>query len=305
MPTVVCRGKEVELVLETMAAPIQCPSCHTAIRRRILSSGGEGAIHECPNTTCPAKSQARIKNWIKKIGILGIGDTILQVMIETFDMRSPVDLYRLDLDRLSKLPIGNGKLGEARAKQIIEQLNSTREMPLNVFIGSLSIPLLGRDRADLIMKAMPGQFDTIEDWLSGKLLDDSIKTQAHINNMAEKMQNGIKSLTDVIRDLSKYIIIKKEEAPQTKYGKLVGKVFCFTGKIEKVDKSGNRYTRAMMQQEVIANGGAIADDIKSGVTDLVQADKNSVSSKSQKAKKLGVNIMSEEEFFQLAFSVEY
>ncbi len=64
-----------------------------------------------------------------------------------------------------------------------------------------------------------------------------------------------------------------------------------------VDKNGKRFTREMMWETVETNGGIVAKEAKKGVDYLVQADKNSVSSKTQKALKVGTTIISEEEFW--------
>lgn len=82
-------------------------------------------------------------------------------------------------------------------------------------------------------------------------------------------------------------------------GTLADASFCFTGAIEKVDDEGKRYTRNRMSDLVIENGGTVEDSVKAGLSYLVQADPSSTSSKSVKAVKLGVTILSEKDFFKM------
>ena len=82
-------------------------------------------------------------------------------------------------------------------------------------------------------------------------------------------------------------------------GKLSGKQFCFTGAIERMDDSGKRYTRDMIHSTVLENGGKVTDKVSSKDVILVQANPDSVSSKSKKAQQVGATIMSEADFWRL------
>lgn len=292
----------------TIEEPSKCPVCGYAAGRRIIGakSVNDGAITECKNPDCPAQAVARLKTWINKLNILGIGDEVLAALMDKLDAKTPVDLYRIATDpaKLSLLPgliVGAGKLGQSRATTIVNNVLATRTLPLNVFIGSLGVPHLGRRRAEIIMKAVPGQFDTIDDWLSSTKLIEYADA-ASIPNIAKPMVDGIAAFKDEIEDLLQFVTIDNKPTAQPVVAtgsSCAGRVFCFTGKIEKCDDSGKRYTRSRMQQLILDNGGHTADDVRAGVTDLVQADPNSVSSKTSKAKKLGINVMSESDFFAM------
>ena len=83
-------------------------------------------------------------------------------------------------------------------------------------------------------------------------------------------------------------------------GIFAGKTFCFTGAIQRVDESsGKRYTRKQMQALVVENGGKAVGDVSKGLDFLVLADPSSSSSKARKARDLGTQLLSEEEFFDL------
>lgn len=300
---------------QPIVAPTTCPVCAGPTGRRVVgkkgdSAGDEGAVTECKNDSCPAKAQARLKTWITKLDIQGIGDEVLTALITTQNVKTPADLYRLATDPVKVaffpgLKVGAGKLGQKRAKSICDQILAKRSLPINVFMGSLGIPHLGRRRAELIMQAVPGKFETLGQWLDGKSLLTHAEA-ANVPNIAKEIAAGIEMFRTEIEDLCQFVTItdkstsaaaptSTDDAPTS--APLAGRTYCFTGKIEKVDEAGNRYTRARMEGLVVKHGGQVADDVRAGVTHLVQADANSISSKTTKAKKLGVQIESEANFF--------
>lgn len=308
---------------QPIPVPTTCPVCGGAAGRRVNiakgdKAGEEGAVIECKNSGCAARSTARLKTWITKLDIQGIGDEVLSALIEKMGIKTPADLYRLasDTAKMQTFPqliVGAGKLGIKRAEAIVRQIRDKKTMPLNVFLGSLGIPMLGRRRAELVMEAAPGVFDQLEDWIyPEKLL--AMADKIGIKNMVHAIVNGIAAFRDEIDDLVQYVTFvgptgnlgpsedlppENDELVTEGDGPFDGYVICFTGKIEKTDEGGKRYTRDRMQKLVVEGGGKVSDDVRAGVTHLVQASKDSVSSKSAKAKKLGVALMSEADFFAM------
>ncbi len=284
-----------------IVTPTKCPICGEPVTRRVLTGAtSEGRIHECTNPTCPAKSTARIACWIKKLDIKGIGDEVLAAMVEKLNVSTPADLYRIPQSAWADLPIGKGRLGDNRAAAITQQLYDKRTLSLTIFMGSLGIPHLGRRRVQLIREMAPGQMDTLADWRSGKLL--TIADRVSMPRTAQAVVAGIEAFSEEIDDLLNFITIadqQPQKKEKTMSKKLDGKVICFTGKIDRVDEDGKRFTRDRMQELVTENGGSCSDGVMSSTTHLVQADPDSKSSKSEKAKKQGVTILAEAEFFKL------
>ena len=99
------------------------------------------------------------------------------------------------------------------------------------------------------------------------------------------------------------IQIQKAEAAEPREGPLLGKTFCFTGAIRKIDETkGKPYTRKQMEDLVVKLGGRTLSDVTSKLDYLVMADPESRSSKAEKARRLGTKILSEEDFFKLVTS---
>ena len=102
-------------------------------------------------------------------------------------------------------------------------------------------------------------------------------------------------------ELKKHVQIKgkKPEPAIVTGGKLSNLSFCFTGTIEKTDENGERYTRKRMWEIVKVNGGKALEGVEAGLSFLVQADPTIISSKTKKALKLRVEIISEADFWKM------
>jgi DNA ligase (NAD+) len=187
------------------------------------------------------------------------------------------------------------------SKQIMAELEKSKSCSLNDFIGSLGIKFLGRRQAEIMI----GQgIDTLNKWLNlsvAALLELPGFTVE--GSKAPAIVEGIRKAKPIIDGLLKAGVTIQAAEPTTAVvvegGKLSGLVFCFTGAILKTDESGKRYTRDRMWEVVRQNGGTVIDDVKKGVSHLVQADPSSQSSKSRKAEKFGVKVISEADFWKL------
>lgn len=277
--------------------PSTCPVCGFKTGRSVNVDGIDGASTMCLNDSCEAKGFARIKKWINKLDVLGIGDTVLMEMFKTGKLQQPADLYNWTIDQLAALRVGNGDFGVSRATQVYDQLHNKKSLSLKKFLGSLSVPYLGERRVELLQAAVPGKMTKIEDWLN---VDNIALLEANgAPKIASHIINGIIVHKSTIDELLKHVTIVDDEPVQASSDKFAGLTFVFTGAIMKCDGNGKRYTRDALHNMVRGFGGNVSDDVKKGVNYLVQADPNSVSSKSQKAVKFDVKIISENEFFDM------
>lgn len=273
-----------------MVPPVECPFCGSKLEK-------SGVHVFCRNDDCDGRNLGLVESWIRKRNIKFIGDSILAMLYEKGIVRKAQDLYYLKEGDLVNLPLGNGIVGE-RAKGIISEIEKSRECPLNEFVGSLGIKFLGRRLAEIMIGK---GIDTLEKFQSIDIGSLS-KMEGFSTTKATGIVDGLAAVTDTVSELLKAGVTiteaKKEVKKEVVMGKLNGKIYCFTGGINKVDESGARYTRARMWELTRNNGGDIHDDVKPTTTFLVQADPNSQSSKTKKALKFGVKILSEEDFFK-------
>ena len=279
--------------------PSKCPWCNSDTKLVVSKIDEDSATLYCTNEDCEGRGVQKVKAWTKKVGVLFVGDVLLQELYDNHDVKMPHDLYRLTEEYLSKIVIGGSVYG-ANAKRTMAELEKSKSLPLHVFIGSLCVPFLGREEAKNIMeklniKYLP-QFINIQ-------VADLLSVEGYKDTKARAIVSGLQEVREeVMALLAAGVVVTDEEptkvAPVTS-GSLSGSSFCFTGAIIKIDSDGKRFTREKMQALAVANGGSVTDKVKAGTTYLVQADPTSTSSKTEAAKKVGTKIISEDEFFSM------
>jgi DNA ligase (NAD+) len=122
-------------------------------------------ILECRNAVCPKKSSGKINRWISSLDILGIGDVVLESMLDQLAIEDAADLYTLK-DRFNELANlvthaeRDLKLGDKRATSILEAIEAKRVLSLSQFLGSLGLEHLGKRRVEIMIRAAEGQADT-------------------------------------------------------------------------------------------------------------------------------------------------
>jgi DNA ligase (NAD+) len=183
---------------------------------------------------------------------------------------------------------GKVKLGEKRAEKFLAAIDGARKLTLAAFLGSLGIFGLGKKRVLLIQEAVAGEFDTVDDWLSGKLVQ--LAKPAGLPGIAERIQADITARRSLIE---KFVangleIIKPQPKPKAKEGAFT---VCITGSLSQ--------PKAHFWDLISKAGHIGTDDFSKTVTHLVAADPNGSSSKLQKARKLGIPILSEAQLVEL------
>jgi len=279
----VCRSGDVipfvEEVVEstgtTFQPPANCPACGSDVIE-------SGEYFQCPNVaSCPEQRAGRIKNWIKELNVLEVGDTLIERLVENNLVNSVADLYKLTVKDLASLE----RMGVKSAQKCIDNLNALKEVPLEVFLGGLSIPLIGQST----IKAIAGTgCDTLEKF--GKMKASDFERVSGIGpSRAQSLADGLQTYKDVIAELlANGVVVKTKESIM---GKLTGKSFCFTGALA--------IKRAVAEKMVEDEGGENKSGIVKGLSFLVIADPSSTSSKAVKARSLGTTLLSEESFMAL------
>jgi DNA ligase (NAD+) len=278
--------------------PPQCPFCSGAVGRRKNTGGDEGVVIECRNEDCPKKSLGKIKRWITSVDIQGIGDSVRMALVEQLELEDAADLYLLrdKKQALAELIINQEKdirLGEKRALAILEGIEARRELTLPEFLGSLGIDRLGKRRVELMRLAAPGELDSVEHWRSGKLRQPEFAEKAGVPNTGAAIQDGLEAMAALIdRMLAAGVVVVVDSpaaaAPTGSSGAPL-KTVCITGKLP----SGKKKSEYAASLE--AAGYRLVDTVEAGLDFLVLAEPGSSSSKAQKARKLNVTLISEEE----------
>jgi DNA ligase (NAD+) len=252
--------------------PSHCPYCGES-----LAEDGRAIL--CVNSECEGKSFQVIKNWVRKLDIKHLGESLLRVLYDTKMVQEIPDLYDLNVDSIKGLNVGNGALGKSMAEKVMKEIDKTREIPISLFMGSVSIKFLGRSMADHIGLHTPEEYFSIS--AEGLSKKDNMGV-----NKANMMKESIEIRKPLIERILQKVKISKHQVAETSGDKFSGMVVIFTGvRLSKEDQ-------ALFE----TNGGVIKDSVSKNATHLVQKLEDSESSKSKKAKSLGLKVISLQDF---------
>ncbi|TNF56020.1 MAG: hypothetical protein EP309_03190 [Gammaproteobacteria bacterium] len=279
--------------------PSVCPFCGGAVGRKVTTGGSEGAILACRNRACPQKSLGKIARWIKSLDIRGIGDVVLEALVERFAIADAGDLYRLrdQAEAMAALIINPEKelrLGAKRAASILAAIDATRTLRLSQFLGALGIEGLGQRRVELMIAAAGGDLDRLDDWRAGTLRDPALAARAGVPHLGGPIQDAIDALAPVMDKLlanGVEILPPAEDLHATPNG--ARQTLCISGRLP----SGKQ--KADYQAALAAQGIDLVDRVTAGLDLLVLADPDSTSAKAVKARKLGVRVIGEAELMAL------
>lgn len=241
--------------------PTNCPSCSHP-----LVMDGEYLV--CRNSACPAQVMGSITRWIKKIGVLHFGDSLVAALIDAGMVEDIADLYTVDPVEAADIRFSSGSRVGASAAKAFKNLHKARELDLDVFVGSLGIPLIGRSMAKVIVD---GGFDSL-----------SAMYKAHPSAIAAipgvgatKAASFCKGFWDRIPLIQK-ILCSGVSIKKVVVGPLTGKTLCVTG------FRGQR--EADLKAAVAALGGTFKSGVSRGLDYLVCEDASSTSGKPTKAR---------------------
>lgn len=255
------------------APPSNCPECNG-----VTVFDGENLC--CTNTAnCPAQVKGRIKNWIKELNLLEWGDTLVEKLVDSGKIKDISDLYLLKVDDIANLD----RLGEKTAKKVLEILWANNQISLEVFLGALSIPMIGQSTIKAIINA---GCDTLEKF--GQLGAAQFEQVPGVGpTKAKFLADGLVSNQKlIIRLLDNGVKIKDRTV-----GALTGKSICFTGAMKN--------KRPVLEKMAADSGADVKSSVGKGLTYLVIADPSSTSSKAVAARKFGTVLIDEDQFLDI------
>lgn len=277
----VCKANEiiprVEKVVKSSGSiekiPTNCPHCDS-----VLKMVGENL--QCLNSeNCFGQITGRIENWVKELNILELGVGLINKLVESGLVKDVSDLYKLDVDDIANLD----RMGEKSAQNVFDSLWKNNPVALELFIGGLSISMIGSSTIKLLIEAGYDSLDKI------MALDvDQIEAVKGIGPIkAETLVSGLKHYKPVIDKLLDNGLEVKEKI----VGKLTGCKIAITG--------STKNKRAVLEKFIIDNGGENKSSVSKSCTHLVIADVNSSSSKAIAARKLDIKLLDEESLLNM------
>ncbi len=259
--------------------PKRCPSCGAAV----VSPGGP--LDYCPNgLACPAQQGRRIMHFVSRdaLDVRGLGGRTVEQLREAGLVESVVDLFELQESDL----VGLEGFAETSARNLIEALGVARQMPLDRFLYALGIPEVGvqtaRDLAahfgsiDAVVRATQEELEAVPGIgpIVAEAIYDFMSSPSTRETIAALLDHGV----------------KLDESTPASATDLAGLTFVFTGGLE-------RMSRGQAEELVRSLGGRTASSV-SKKTDYVVAGSDP-GSKYEKALKLGVEVLSEDEFLKM------
>ena len=264
---------------EKFTMPNVCPVC----RSTVVRIEGESAIR-CINYSCPAQVKERIRHFASKgaFDFDGLGDKLVDQLVEKKLLMSYADLFKLDADTLAGLE----RMGAKSAANLIQAIESGKQISFARFIYALGIRHVGEHVAALLAT----HFESLEA-LVGCSEDDLIAIEGIGPVVAKSIASFFsreENLIIVDRILNSGVQIIFESQKMT--GLLEGKVFVLTGTLE-------RMTRRQAKEMIIAAGGKVSGSVSKNTDYVVVGD--SAGSKLAKARELGIHIIDEVAFREM------
>lgn len=260
--------------------PKKCPVCGSAIHKV------EGEVaYRCVNSACPAKLKESVQHFAGRhaMNIDGLGEKIVDQLVEKGMVKDVADLYSLKAEDVAELE----RMGEKSGENLAKEIEGSRKQPLDRLIYALGIPFVGERTGQLLAE----NFSSVEELAQA--------TAEELENVPEVGPKVASAITEFFSESANRKLIKKlrdagvrptAERREVKSQKLAGKSFVFTGTL------ANR-SREEAGELVQQHGGKVSGSV-SKKTDYVVVGTDP-GSKYDKAKELGVTILSEQEFEKL------
>ena len=262
-----------------------CPECGTELTRY----EGE-AKHYCPNQShCPPQIVGRIIHFIRRkaMDIEGLGDETVELLYESGLVRDVADLYDLRAQQLAVLP----RLGEKSADNIMKSIEGSKSVPFARVLFALGIRFVGETTA----KYLAAHFGSME-----AIMNATVEQLVEAEEVGDKIA---RSIVEFFADESNRTIIERlrvagvqfeAEERELHSDLLAGKNVVISGKFR-------RHSRDELKELIELHGGKNLAAVSANVDYLV-AGENMGPAKLQKATKLGIKMLSEEEFEALIAS---
>jgi DNA ligase (NAD+) len=260
--------------------PEKCPECGSEVHK-----ADDEVAYRCVNAACPAKRRESLLHFASRhaMDIDGLGDKIVDQLVAKGLVKDVADLYTLKLNTLVDLE----RFAEKSAQNLIDEIEASKKASLARLIYALGIRMIG-ERTGQLLAAHFSSLDELADATEEQLLEVGEvgpKVASSIAEFFSEPQNQ-----KIIKKLDKYGVKPTAEKRVVKSQKFAGKSFVFTGGL------ANR-SREAAAELVQQHGGKISGSV-SKKTDYVVVGTDP-GSKYDKAKELGVPILTESEFDKL------
>ena len=255
--------------------PERCPECG----HRLLK---EGKVHRCPNPLCPAKRFEALRHYAsrKAMDIQGLGEKLIERLLEKGLVKDVADLYRLKKEDL----VGLERMGEKSAQNLLRQIEESRHRGLERLLYALGLPGVG----EVLARNLAAKFQTMD-----RLLEAGLEELLEVEEVGELTARAIletlkdPAFRDLVRRLKEAGV--EMEAKEKGGEALKGLTFVITGELSRPREEVKALLRRL--------GAKVTDSVSRKTSYLVVGE--NPGSKLEKARALGVPTLTEEELFRL------
>ena len=270
----------------TEKVPKICPACG---KDTTIKKDNESKVLLCTNPDCQVKhiKQYALMASRDALNIDGLSESTLEKFLSKGFIKSDSDLFHLD--KFKDEIINMDGFGKRSYEKLIAALDEAKNTTVSRFLYSLGIAGIGSANAKMIAK----YFDNDIDRIISASKDDLLEIEGIGEVLANSIADFFKSEKNIenVESLRKILKFEKEESGGG--DKLFGKVCVITGSLQHFSN------RNELKELIEKNGGKVSGSVSSKTNYLINNDTASNSSKNKKAKELGVEIISEEDFLKL------
>ena len=259
--------------------PANCPVCGAQVEK-----DEDGAFLRCTGAECPAQLSRNISHFVSRdaMDIDGLGSAIVEGLIEKGLIRSPADLYYLQLEEIKSL----WKSGTTAARKLLKAIEASKQQDLSRLIYALGIRQVGAKTGKVLASTF-GNLDTL--------------MAATVEELAQVQDVGAVTAANIFdwfhQEQSRHMIERLREAgvnfESTRVisdGRFAGKTFVLTGALSK-------FTREEATEKIELFGGKAAGSVSKKTSYVVVGE--NAGSKERKARELGIPILSEDDFLEM------
>ena len=267
---------------KAIVPPKHCPACETEL-------GWDGIFLRCPNPSCPAQTQRRIQHFAQRgaMDIDGLGESLVEQLVDAKLAKDPADLYDLTLEQLSGLE----RMAEKSAQNVLAGLAASRQADLWRLIFGLGILHVGAGAARALATHF-GSLDAITNATEEQLCE--------VRDIGEVVAKSIvhwfarKENQRLLERLRKAGLNFKAEqkAVRAENPNFAGKTFVITGTLSE--------PREDIKERILAWGGKVSGSVSKKTTYVVAGE--NAGSKLDDAQRLGITVLTEQQLAKLAES---
>lgn len=265
---------------EAIVFPALCPACGSEIEHL----EGEVVARCSGGLYCPAQRKEALKHFASRraLDIDGLGEKLIEALVEREWVTTPADLFRLEAERLAELP----RMGKKSSENLVAALDKARQTTLGRFIFALGIREVGETTAANLAR----HFGSLEALMGADVpaleaVDDvGPIVAAHVHTFFQQPHNR-----ETIEDLLACGLTWEEESVGERPQPLAGQSWVLTGTLESM-------TRDQGKARLQALGAKVAGSVSRKTACVVAGD--AAGSKREKAEQMGVPVIDEETFLQ-------